>query len=56
MAKYDQQTAVQLAEELLETAQAIVERLKQGTQPGPLLDQTCERLGRALGELKTTLR
>ena len=56
MAKYDQQTALQLAQELIETAQAIAVRLSRGSPTRPLLDQTCERFGRALGELKTTFR
>ncbi len=53
---YNKRVATGLCDELIETVKRIAESVKAGPDEGPLVDQTCERLGRAISDLKTTIR
>ncbi len=53
---YNKRVAAQLCDDLIETVKRIADSLKAGPDEGPLVDQTCERLGRVISELKTTIR
>jgi len=56
MAEYNRQVAIQLAEQLQEVATRILAQMQRATEDGPLIDQTCERLGKAISLLQTTVR
>jgi hypothetical protein len=54
--KYNRQVALQLCQELMDRARRIAESIKFGPEEGPLIDDTCERLGKVLSDLTTTTR
>ena len=53
---YNKQTAINLADDLVETAKQIAESVRKRADDDQLWDDTCERLGRAITELKTSIR
>jgi hypothetical protein len=51
--KYNRQVALARCQELMNLARRIGEGIKFGPEEGPLVDDTCERLGRVLSDLTT---
>jgi hypothetical protein len=49
--KYNRQVALERCQELMNLARRIGERVKFGPEEGPLVDDTCERLGKVLADL-----
>ena len=51
--KYNRQIALERCQELMNLARRMGEGIKFGPEEGPLVDATCERLGKVLSELTT---
>jgi hypothetical protein len=51
--QYNKTVAADLCRELIETAKQIAKAIEAGAERGPLVDVTCERLGKAISLLKT---
>ena len=49
--KYNRQIALDRCQELMNLARRIGEAIKFGPEEGPLVDDTCERLGKVLSDL-----
>ena len=49
--RYNRQVALERCQELMNLARRIGEGIKFGPEEGPLVDDTCERLGKVLSDL-----